>query len=247
MTENKTTLAIVLKRQDYRENDSLVVFYTKEYGKQVLIARGTKKQSSKLAGHIEPLNLVNLMIVNGKGRNYVGGISSKQSFLDLKEDLNNLHWAFLGISWLIQLISVEGEADERLFTLLNNYLTTLNQASSGDSKKEEGELAFAVFSFRMLAIIGYEPQTKNCLNCRQELKPEFNYFDLQNGGLLCPDCYNKNQQINIESYFKMSVASIQLLRFIFDNNQFLGKKATLSKKTAHEIAQVALRFLQFRF
>src|SRR5665811_2281959 len=135
MKESRTTLAIVVKRQDYREHDSLVVFYTKEYGKQVLIARGTKKQSSKLVGHIEPLNLVNLMIVPGKGRDYVGGISSKQSFLDLKENLNNLHWAFLGISWLLQLVSVEDEADERLFALLHNYLLALNQASNHETGK----------------------------------------------------------------------------------------------------------------
>ncbi|HZJ41914.1 MAG TPA: DNA repair protein RecO [Patescibacteria group bacterium] len=247
MKENRITLAIVLKRQDYREHDSLVVFYTKEYGKQVLIARGTKKQTSKLAGHIEPLNLVNLMIIPGKGRSYVGGITSKQSFLDLKEDLNNMHWAFLGISWLLKLIPAEGEADQRLFLLLNNYLSTLNQASSGDFKKEQGELVFAVFSFRMLAIIGYAPQTKTCLNCHKELKPEFNYFDFQNGGILCRACYDKKQKENIEAYFKISVSSIQLLRFILDNNQFLGKKVTLNKKIAHEIFQISLKFLQFRF
>jgi DNA repair protein RecO (recombination protein O) len=245
MLHSKTTKAIVLKRQDYREHDSLVIFYTEKLGKVTLIARGTKKPKSKLTGHIEPLNLVNLMIIPGKGYDYAAGISSVNSFLDLKEDLNNLHFAFSGVYWFFKLIS-ESETDERLFKLLNNYLINLNQVSKPNFRKEEGELFYAVFCFRMLAIIGYEPQIKTCLSCGQEIKPDSYFFDLQSGGLICSNCFLTKEISHKDGFLKISSTSIRFLRFIFDNKVFLGKKVKIDKKTGREIALLAEKYLQYR-
>ena len=167
MEKSYLTKAVVIKRQDYREYDSLVVFYTLNHGKLSLIARGTKKEKSKLASHIEPLNLVDLMVIRGKGRNYVGSVIARESYLSLKDNLNNLHWAFSGLSWILRLTE-EGEKDNRLFNLVVNYLKALNDTPSSFTK-EEGEILFSVFSLRMLAIFGYEPQTKTCLSCKKSL------------------------------------------------------------------------------
>lgn len=245
MVWTKTTSAIVLKRQDYRENDSLVVFYTQEYGKQTLIARGTKRSNSKLAGHIEPLNLVNLMIVPGKGRDYAAGISTKNAFLDLKDNINSLHWAFLAISWFLKLIP-ESEDDKRLFMLLQRYLEGLDEMSKTEIKKEEGEILFSTFSFRMLSIMGYEPQTKNCLKCQENLKELSNHFDLQSGGFLCQKCFLSNDRINRDYYLKVSANTIKFLRFIFNNKQFIGKKVKVDKKTREELVNLVERYLEFR-
>ena len=66
MEETFNTKAIILKREPFWEADTRVVVYSLEKGKLHLIARGTKKISSKLAGHLEPMNFVDLMVVRGK-------------------------------------------------------------------------------------------------------------------------------------------------------------------------------------
>jgi DNA repair protein RecO (recombination protein O) len=245
MEDNHKSQAIVLKRQDYREYDSLVVFYTKNYGKLTLVARGTKRQESKLAGHIEPLNLVDLMIIPGKGHDYAAGAIAKEAFLDLKDNLNNLHIAFLGAFWLLRLTE-EGEPDERLFNLFNNYLQLLNEASRRDFNKEEGELLFAIFAFKMLSIAGYEPQIENCLFCRKKIKAEYNYFDLKNGGLLCYSCFVSNKEEDEKNFIKISANAIKFLRFIFNASWPVNKRIKVNKETGREIALLAHNFLQFR-
>ena len=45
--EEVVSLGIVLKTHPYKESDSLVTVYFKDYGKMTLIARGVKKLKSK--------------------------------------------------------------------------------------------------------------------------------------------------------------------------------------------------------
>lgn len=60
------TLGIILKSEPYREADRVYTIYTKRYGKIRAMAKGVRKIKSKLAGHLEPFSLTNLMIVKGK-------------------------------------------------------------------------------------------------------------------------------------------------------------------------------------
>ena len=46
--EEVVSLGIVLKTHPYKESDSLVTVYFKDYGKMTLIARGVKKLKSKI-------------------------------------------------------------------------------------------------------------------------------------------------------------------------------------------------------
>lgn len=246
MLEGANTKAIVLKRQDIRENDSLVLFYTKKQGKISLIARGTKKPASKLVGHLEPLNVIDLMVVPGKTYSYVGSLKSEKTFFSLRTDIDGLKWAFAGISSFLRLISAEGEKDERLFSLLYNYLKILDDLARGEAAKREGEISYAVFIFRLLTIIGYRPQIEKCLHCSLTYSSQAKYFDLQNGGILCEKCYFRLKEDRREGYFKVSDSSIKILSFILNEDKFLGKKLKFSLKLGHELANLANNYLEFR-
>lgn len=52
------TSAIILKRVDIFEADRLYHIYTESFGKIRTVAGGARKINSKLAGHLEPFNLV---------------------------------------------------------------------------------------------------------------------------------------------------------------------------------------------
>ena len=55
--EEVVSLGIVLKTHPYKESDSLVTVYFKDYGKMTLIARGVKKLKSKNASACQSLTL----------------------------------------------------------------------------------------------------------------------------------------------------------------------------------------------
>ena len=91
MEVSQKSKAIILKREAFLENNSRVFIYSQNFGKLDLVARGTQKISSKLAGHIEPLNLCEIMIIKGKQYNYLGSALCENSFLNIK-NLLFLRW-----------------------------------------------------------------------------------------------------------------------------------------------------------
>lgn len=50
-----TTRGVVIKTQDYKENDKLVWLFTEKLGKISLIAKGARKNKSKLMSITLPL------------------------------------------------------------------------------------------------------------------------------------------------------------------------------------------------
>jgi DNA repair protein RecO (recombination protein O) len=245
MEVSKRTLALVLNRQDYREYDSLVSFYTQGYGKLTLMARGTKKLKSKLAGHLEPLSLVDLMIIPGKGRDYAGSAVVQEAFANLKADLNCLYYAGLGLRWFNKLVG-ENEADEESFLLLLNFLYILDAHGQEELNKELGELFFSFFIFKFMAAMGYRPATSDCLSCGRKITPGKNYFNLKNGGLICADCFSTRVPGEDNELLTISDNCVKLLRFMLDNNLDLSQKLKVDKKLIKEMAVLTRGFLNFR-
>ena len=58
--------AIILMRKNIGEADRLLFAFTRERGLILIKARGVRKITSKLAPHIEPMQIVDLTIVEGK-------------------------------------------------------------------------------------------------------------------------------------------------------------------------------------
>lgn len=245
MGASYNTKAIILSRQDYREYDSLAVFYTLEFGKKTLIVRGTKKSASKLVGHLEPLNFIDLMIINGRGIGYAAGLIARETYDNLKKDLNGLYYAGLAVSWFKRLIGDE-EPDEAIFLLLVNYLQELDRYETSKISKEQGEVLFSFFIFKLLVITGYQPQTKKCLECQQIIKPSKHYFNLQQGGLVCDDCFHKIEDSPKREFLLISENCLKLLRFILDNDLELSKRLAIDKKLSKEIFKLVQDFLNFR-
>lgn len=64
------TRGIVLSRTNFGEADRIITFITPEHGKVRAIAKGSRKQKSKLAGGIEPFSVSDLTILIGRGEIY---------------------------------------------------------------------------------------------------------------------------------------------------------------------------------
>jgi DNA repair protein RecO (recombination protein O) len=247
MDESQHSSAIILNRSDYRESDSLVTAFTRNFGKVVLVARGAKKLQSKLAGHLEPMSLVDILIIKGKGFDYVGSALGANAFLNLKDNLNKLYYGGLAFSWFNRLIK-EGQSDERLFFLLLRWLEILDNYPPEDFTKENGELFFIFFALKLMTELGYQPEMYECLNCRKKIEPGKNYFNLKNGGIICEDCFLKDQKIqaiNSAEILTISDNCIKLMRFIMDNRLDMAKKLKIDKKVIKELSVLTLSFLNF--
>ncbi len=255
MEATRNSLGIILKRQAYREKDSLVSVYTAAWGKLSLLARGTQQLGSKLAGHIEPLSLVNLMIVRGKGLDYVGSAINSQVFLGIRQDLNKLYYAGEAISIFNRLVK-DNQADSDLFYLLEEYLEALDifpevvltNCLPANLSKDRGELFLAGFIWRLLKLLGYQPELRSCLACRAPLTPGLNYFDFLSGGVVCTNCLENKRKVmtfTASNFLVVSDNCLKAVRFLIANEPRTFAKLVLSLKVTKELSLLTKSFLKF--
>lgn len=251
MDETRNSTAIIINRSDYRENDSLLTVYTKDFGKLSLVARGAKKLSSKLSGHLEPLSLVDILIIKGKGFDYIGSALGRQAFLGIKDDLNKLYFAGSALRSFNILVR-DNQPDERLFLLLQRFLEVIDNYPDNDFGRESGELLYVFFALKLLSELGYRPEMHECLSCRNKIKSGRNYFNLKNGGLVCENCFKEEfsiyekQGIRPIEILTISDNCIKLMRFMTDNKLETASKLRLDKKFIKELSVLVNNFITFR-
>lgn len=237
MEETKNTRAIVLYSQPYKEVDSLVNIYSQDFGRLNLIARGTKKLSSKLAGHLEPMSEIRLMIIKGRFLDYVGGVVMTNSFFSIRDDLNKLFYTGKMFALFSSLVK-EGEKDERLFNLLKKYLEAVDEELEFD--KEKGELFFVQFALSFLKEMGYAPEMNNCLYCHKKLLRGNNYFNLLDGGVFCDKCHISQKEIDNKHILTISDSCVIVIRqLLYGENKI---KLSAKKKTLQEILDLVNKF-----
>ncbi len=207
MSQTYTTIGIVLKRRDYQENDRLFSIYTEDFGKVEVLAKGTKKISSKLNPYLEPFYLVKLMIAKGKVLDKLANCNLLNSYQNLRQDL----FGFALLNYLSEITDnlIVGQTQKKdKFELLINILDTLEQQVN---KSEKQKLLFLVniYTLKLLKLLGYQPEIKRCLNCQRAILLPKNIFDFTSGGIICEDC---KKVCLIEDYIIISDNLIKLLQ-----------------------------------
>lgn len=220
MVSSRASEGLIIRRNDWRENDSRVVLYTKKFGKLSLVARGAKKFKSKLAGHIEPINLIDAMILPGRSYDYLGSAITRGAYLNIKSDLNSLYFVGLALALFDNLVKEEAE-DEELFNFLISWLDNINNNFAVSLTKDIGELLYNYFVMGLLTILGYKPELYYCLECHQKINREKNYFNLRQGGLICSACLAKSQAKYLPNELvTVSDNCIKLLRVFSETKEY---------------------------
>lgn len=209
------TLAIIINRRDYREADRLVSVYTPDRGRLNLLARGACKWGSKLAAHLEPISISKILVVKGKGFDYVGSALISEAFINIKQDLNKLYFVGQALSLFNRLVRT-GEADKELYQWLETWLHNMDKTETGELfNKEDGRFRLAVFSWHLLKLLGYGAQLQTCVICNHGLMAGKNNFDLSQGGLVCSECQLKlNYPLSNNPLLPLSDNCIKLLRLV---------------------------------
>ncbi|MDD4901319.1 MAG: DNA repair protein RecO [Patescibacteria group bacterium] len=236
MEDTYNVKAIILSRQPRGECDGRAVVYSREAGKLELVARGVKKIKSKLAGHLEPFNLADIMAVRGQKYDYVGAAVSQECFSDIKSDLTKLAAAGRAVK-LAQELTKPGVPQVEIFELLKDYLETLEAA------RKDSEILPAFFTLKLLSALGHAPELSRCLSCAAKIQPGKNRLDLARGGLICAKCAKPGDG----NQLAISDDSIKLLRLALKGDFRELAKIKVEKKLAAEIGEAVEKFLRYNF
>lgn len=183
--------AVVLRTQDLREADKLVTIFTRERGKQRVVAYGIAKAKSRNRGALQPLCHSKLLLYRGKNINSVRQSEGLNYFTELLANFDKL---MIGcyLCEIVDILCAENEPNEPLFVLL---LTTIKWLDHPAIDFMAAEKLRAGFEIKMLGLLGYLPELSCCVHCGTKLAPPL-AFSLAEGGLLCRSC----SQIDARSF-----------------------------------------------
>jgi DNA repair protein RecO len=152
MTSISTT-GIVLSRIDYGEADRILTFLTPDHGKVSVIAKGVRKQKSKLAGGIELFSVSEISYIPGK-RDISTLISSRllTHYGRIVKDLNRTNVGYELIK--ITNKATEERPEEYYFNLLKQLFEAL------DDHDIDLELIQAWFAAQLLRLAGHTPNLR---------------------------------------------------------------------------------------
>jgi len=138
---------IIIKKSRNRENDQLLVVYTKELGKIMVTARGSQKITSRRLGSLDTLNYVSLVVRENHPFFSLKEVSLISSLQTLKTDYQKKR-RLLYILEIVDKLTSFGQPDEPLYRFLKKFLVT----NGTDSLNEDGLFQLTL---ELLEILGY--------------------------------------------------------------------------------------------
>ncbi len=178
--------AILIRRIDYGDNDLILTFFTRDFGKTSAIAKSAKKSVKRFRGVLELFSLLSIVTGAHRGKRLpiLKEAVLKEPFAGIRGDLIKTGYA----SYWVELIAKwmeEGVKQEALFELLRGGLDRLDRGGMSEA------VLSMLFQMRFLKISGLSPNFERCAACETPVTaiPETSpAFDLQRGGIVCARC-----------------------------------------------------------
>jgi len=179
--------AVILTRTDYGEADRIITFLTPEHGKVRAIAKGVRKQKSKLAGGIELFSISDITYIKGKSELHT--LVSTRLDVHFGNIVKDIDRTMLGYDMLKILARVlEDEGGPEFYELLVGSLKVL------DNLEAPKDLAEASYLLQLMRLLGHLPNFTHDIKGK-EMAPDASFqFSLDDMGFfeIPSGPYNQN-------------------------------------------------------
>ena len=191
--------AYLIKQIDLPDVDRLGVFYTRDYGKQTLLLKGIKKQTSKLQYRLYDWGKSEIEFIVGRNTSRLIAIRDLDSYADLYLDLKST--ALMGVVFelLDQLID-DNHQDIQVFECIEQYIVLVKK------HYKNYKVLVAWLLTRLLYILGYGINLSHCVVTGATKAKDFG-ISIRSGGLVISDL-----KTDLEDYIAVSSELIYILR-----------------------------------
>jgi DNA repair protein RecO (recombination protein O) len=224
------TEAVVIRRSDFGEADRMLTLITPQ-GKRRVVAKGARKTTSRLAGHIELFTHTTLLLAVGRNLDIVTQSVILHSFDNLRGDLKRIGAAYYAAELIDRLVE-EDDENRPAFDLLVATLQTIDTTRNLN-------LALRFYELRLLGYLGYRPQLYHCAACQEVLTEETNRFSPAGGGALCPRCARADR-----ATMPMSLNGFKLLRFLQAQPLEAIERLNISDATRDEVEKLLRAYIR---
>lgn len=204
MRETVTLTGMVITASPMKEYDRRIELLTRERGRISAFAQGARKGNSALSACTIPFTFGQFMLYEGRNSyNLKSGLIQK-FFGDIAQDYDMTCYASY-FAEVAQYFTRENmEASQELLLL---YMTLLAMAH----KKMPFRLIRIVYEMRIMMIEGQGLELFECLGCHNANTRSV-YFAA--GGLVCPECAAKEQELQKAYPFELSQDALYSLQYI---------------------------------
>jgi DNA repair protein RecO (recombination protein O) len=229
---------IILGKRDVGETDRIYTIYTLESGKIRVLAKSVRKANAKLAGFMENFNLAEIFVAKSQGMGKITGSLVVNNFSNIRGNLEVVKNVFDSIRLLNGLIKDEVK-DQKIFKLLRDYLETMDDVAKGNNQNKNETVSLG-FTFKLFGELGYGLEVGNCAYCQERIKEGDNFFDPEQGGIVCKKCLSHSK-----TKVKASPNTIKIIRVFFQNSLRSLIKLRVDRKDLDNLKVIEKEFLRW--
>jgi DNA repair protein RecO (recombination protein O) len=174
------TEGIILRRKDFGEADRILVLFSRKLGRISCIAKGSRKPSSKISGHIELFMRTSFLISRGRNLHIITQAENIESYENLRKNLSGIGRGSYVVE-LVDAFTYEEGSNLKLYDLLLKTLESLNQG-------DDPSIVIHYYELHLLDLVGFRPELFNCVECGVKIIEQNQFLSGEMGGVICPDC-----------------------------------------------------------
>lgn len=178
-----TTEAVVLRTRDWRESSRTVSLLTREHGLVTVIARGARRPRSRTAAALNLFCQSRITFYRRENRAIynLGEAELLRAYSGISQLPERYFCAGRMAEFLLQVLPPL-DANERLYILTVGNLAVVERAETGF------EQLLAAFLLKAASFLGFRPELRCCVVCRQPVGDRTVWLDPARGGTVCRDC-----------------------------------------------------------
>ena len=246
MRQHKTE-AIILDTTDVFDADRSFLMFSREFGKIRARAKGVRRPTSRLTGHLLAYLPVQVELVESGGWFLITDAQLPTRYL--QED-GNYPANTLGF---LQKAALVAEGINRLFidqdphvVIYDGLSYTLDRLRDlcdreGERASQKGESLAAEFLLKCLAELGYRPELRTCVLTGQPLDPEFIAWSSELGGVLSKEGYQRHAAT--DAFIIQHPRSVVALRQ-FLTEEFWAERLAAPDEVQEETNRIIYHYLQ---
>lgn len=172
--------AVVMKRMDLGEADKIVTIFTPHFGKLRVVAKGVRRVTSRLAGHVELFTRSSMLLAKARNLDIITQSETVDAYRPLHENLERIAHASYAAE-LLDALTPDALENYPVYRLVVETLSLL-------STEPHPDRVVRWFELQLLGYMGYAPELTRCVECRSELAAVVNGFSPALGGVVCASC-----------------------------------------------------------
>ena len=183
---------IVISETPYGETSKILNVLTEDFGLIGVISKGSRNVKNKLRGVSNKMNYCEY-IINYKDNGLSTMIEGNtiKSFKNIYANMKMAAYSFYIMDLVYQVIKENN--DKEIFNILESSLIKIDDGLSP-------ELISIIVELKLLKYLGVMINLDSCVNCGN--KNDFLTIDIENGGLICKNCYQNgyimdNKSLNL--------------------------------------------------